>query len=220
MASRALPDRIYGHDATERIVAVEFARQNQVEVFTRLLDGTTRSQREPLRPWLISDRPDDVSGHSQTIQELAGELPLKYRIDFANWSAFRESQDRLRESHAHIHRFAQPVDQYLIATGRTQFKEMDFDDLVRIQIDLETTGLSPDDPNASILAVALSSNRGEPTVFATGDMSEAEMLEALTGWLLGLDPDVIEGHNIYNFDLPFLLSRAHALGVRLNGGEI
>ncbi|HEX3723501.1 MAG TPA: 3'-5' exonuclease [Nitrolancea sp.] len=219
MASRPHPDRIYGHDATERIVAVEFARQNQVEVFTRLLDGTTQSQREPLRPWLVTDRPDVVSGHSHTTQELAGDLPLKYRIDFANWGAFRESQDRLRESQAHVHRFAQPVDQYLIATGRTQFKEMDFDDLVRVQIDLETTGLSPDDPNASILAVALSSNRGEPTVLATGDMSESEMLEALTQWLRDLDPDVIEGHNIYNFDLPFLLSRAGALGLRLRWGR-
>jgi DNA polymerase, archaea type len=219
MTNHGIPDLIYGHDPTERIVAVEFNRQTQVEIFCRSGDGSTESHRAPLQPWLATDAQGSTILNAQETQELAGDLPLKYRIEFANWNAFRESLERLSQGRAHVHRFNHPVDQYLTATGRTLFKGMTFDDLVRVQIDLETTGLNPEDPTVRILAVALSSNRGESTVLATGDMTESEMLEALSTWLIQLDPDVIEGHNIYNFDMPFLLNRASALGVRLYWGR-
>jgi hypothetical protein len=36
-----------------------------------------------------------------------------------------------------------PEEQYLVATGRTYFRGLAFDDLHRLQFDLETTGLDP-----------------------------------------------------------------------------
>lgn len=36
-----------------------------------------------------------------------------------------------------------PEEQYLVATGRTYFRDLPFDKLRRMQFDLETTGLSP-----------------------------------------------------------------------------
>ena len=36
-----------------------------------------------------------------------------------------------------------PEEQYLVASGRTYFRDLVFDDLRRMQIDLETTGLDP-----------------------------------------------------------------------------
>ena len=36
-----------------------------------------------------------------------------------------------------------PEEQYLVATGRTYFRDLAFDDLRRLQFDLETTGLDP-----------------------------------------------------------------------------
>ena len=219
MTNQSVQDLVYGHDPMERIVAVEFNRQTQVEIFRRTANGSTESHRAPLRPWLVTDEQGRKILNELELQELAGNLPLKYHAEFANWNAFRESLERLSQGHAHLHRLNHPVDQYLTATGRTLFKGMSFDDLVRVQIDLETTGLNPEDPTARILAVALSSNRGESAVLATGEMNESEMFDALSKWLIQLDPDVIEGHNIYNFDLPFLISRARAVGVRLNWGR-
>jgi hypothetical protein len=37
-----------------------------------------------------------------------------------------------------------PEEQYLVATGRTYFRDLSFDDLRRMQFDRETTGLNPD----------------------------------------------------------------------------
>ena len=219
MSQFEITELLYGHDPEERIVAVEFARQNQVEVFRRLPGQSVVSIRTPLRPWLIVDSSGrDHLGSDETF-ELSGDLPLKYRVEFENWAAFRDASDRLRAANARFHRLNHPVDQYLTLSGQTHFKGMSFDDLVRLQIDLETTTLNPEDPDARILAIALSSNRGDATVLVNGDRSESEILDELGAMIQRLDPDVIEGHNIYNFDLPFLLTRAHAEGLRLNWGR-
>ena len=39
----------------------------------------------------------------------------------------------------------------------------------------------------------------------------------MTERLRELDPDVIEGHNLFNFDLPFMAARAERLGVPCAG---
>ncbi len=96
---------------------------------------------------------------------------------------------------------------------------MTFDELVRLQLDIETIGLDPSDPAARILAIAVSTNHGESSVIATGDLSEAEALESLNSWIARVDPDVIEGHNIFNFDMPFLIRRARANDVVLGWGR-
>ncbi len=140
-------------------------------------------------------------------------------MTFSSWSAYRDDLERVVNEKQAAHRFNQPTDQFLIESGKTLFKGMTFDDLVRMQIDIETVGLDPSDPNARILAIALSTNRGESTVIATGEMSEAEALQSLNGWIERVDPDVIEGHNIYNFDLPFLMNRADVHGVTLGWGR-
>lgn len=219
MSTLGITELLYGHDPEERIVAVEFTRQNHVEVFRRLADQSVVSERVPLRPWLITDSTGHDLLDSHGVFELAGDLPLKWRVEFENWAAFRDACERLQAANARFHRFNHPVDQYLTLSGRTHFKGMAFDDLVRLQVDLETTSLNPDDPNARILAIALSSNRGDATVLATGTQSEFEILDELNSVIQRLDPDVIEGHNIYNFDLPFLLSRARAGKLRLNWGR-
>ena len=40
---------------------------------------------------------------------------------------------------------------------------------------------------------------------------ETDMLEAWTRFVQAVDPDVIIGYNISNFDLPYLIDRANAL---------
>lgn len=41
--------------------------------------------------------------------------------------------------------------------------------------------------------------------------------QAWADFILAMDPDVITGYNIQNFDLPYLISRAHTLKVREAG---
>lgn len=43
---------------------------------------------------------------------------------------------------------------------------------------------------------------------------EDSLLRAWSVFMVSVDPDVVTGYNISEFDLPFLLERAHVLGVR------
>ena len=68
--------------------------------------------------------------------------------------------------------------------------------------------------------VALKFGDAVEEVLAQDEQSgEAGVLVRLTERLRELDPDVIEGHNLFNFDLPFLAARAERLGVTLAWGR-
>jgi hypothetical protein len=106
-----------------------------------------------------------------------------------------------------------PIEQFLLLTGRTYFKGLKFSDLKRLQFDLETTGL--DDERDRIFMISLRDSSGWNECLDTESLSEAQMLERFVQIVQSRDPDVLENHNIFAFDLPFLVRRATRLGVPL-----
>src|SRR5438874_4393373 len=110
-----------------------------------------------------------------------------------------------------------PIEQFLTLTGHTYFKGMRFDDLHRLQFDLETTGLNED--RDRIFMVSLRDSSGWQDCLDTGSFSEAGLIERFVEEVRARDPDVLENHNIFAFDLSFLVKRAARLGVRLGLGR-
>jgi len=111
-----------------------------------------------------------------------------------------------------------PEEQYLMASGRTYFRELGYDDLRRLSFDLETTGLDPD--RDRIFLIAVRDPDGQTTLLeAPAAADEAELIRRLQRVIEAADPDVIENHNLHGFDLPFLARRAARLGVTLNLGR-
>jgi DNA polymerase, archaea type len=111
----------------------------------------------------------------------------------------------------------EPVEQFLTLTGRTYFKDMAFDDLRRFQFDLETTGL--DEDRDRIFMISLRDSTGWHECLDIGAHSEAELLRRFVELVATRDPDTLENHNIFGFDLSFLVRRAAQLGVRLALGR-
>src|SRR6185437_2004298 len=106
------------------------------------------------------------------------------------------------------------VEQYLMATGRVCFGGMTYADLHRLQFDLETTALSP--KQGRIFMIAARDSLGlEAILEAPTEADEAVLIRDLCALIRERDPDVIENHNLFGFDLPFLEERAAALGVPL-----
>ena len=95
--------------------------------------------------------------------------------------------------------FSDPLQQFLLLSGRTHFLGMTFRDLKRLQLDIETycqRGFSF--PNAAretdrITAIALSDSTGWERLISGKEYSEAEMLRELVKEIEQRDPDVIEG---------------------------
>ncbi len=107
-----------------------------------------------------------------------------------------------------------PVEQYLMQTGRVYFCGLVYEDLHRLQFDLETTAL--DSNRGRIFLVAISDSKGFSTILeAPAPEDEARLIANLCALVRERDPDIIENHNLFGFDLPFLEKRAAALKVPL-----
>ena len=72
-----------------------------------------------------------------------------------------------------------PEEQYLVATGRTYFRDLSFDQLRRMQFDLETTGLDPRAIGSSWWRCATLRTHGNTRGARQGDAAEAELIRRL-----------------------------------------
>ena len=113
-----------------------------------------------------------------------------------------------------------PVEQYMIHSGRRMFKGYNnYDDLKRLQFDLETQGLNP--KIHGIDQIGIRTNRGfEKIISVEGDGEERRKneLAAIVEFISILaneKPDVIAGHNSENFDWNFIIVRCQELGSSL-----
>lgn len=201
---------LYGADPTPNIVAVEVeADAGQAILFIR--EGDTVSTKSvPFIPWLASESERYFAGATTTRLEGDGHA---WRIDFkeSGWHGFLDGRRALRDEHSGVIAYGSQVKQFLIGTGISLFKGMTFDEVRRMQIDIETTTLSPNQPGARIFMASVSDSTGRLEVLK--DPDEKTLLTKLVERVQEWDADVIEGHNIFGFDLPWIAARCYALGV-------
>jgi DNA polymerase, archaea type len=111
-----------------------------------------------------------------------------------------------------------PVEQYLMQTGRVYFRGLAFEDLHRLQFDLETTALDPH--RGRIFLIAVRDSRGFSAVLeAPLPEEEGRLIVELCELIRQRDPDILENHNLFSFDLQFLEYRAQVLGIQLRLGR-
>lgn len=205
---------LFGTDPLECVVAVEVLGAEAV-LYRRQGDAVTR-ESAPFRPWVYAREPFPLDGvtWTKTCDPAEGLLFMVGR--FEDWPAFLRGRRELRDAGAEFLAPASPQRQFLTASGITLFKGMNFGELHCLQLDLETTGLSPFISDARILMVAICDNRGfEETVVG----AEPDILRRVGEIIRERDPDVIEGHNIVDFDLAYLFFRAEAHGQKLEWGR-
>jgi len=166
------------------------------------------------------------------LARLAGGGELRWLARYGSWRDAVAARDRCREragdtagQPAPYRLFGDPVHQYLLLSGRTSFGGLDFDDLRRLALDIEVvTTEGHEFPSASrpgdrIVAIALADSTGFRHVIRGDLMDERRMLEECTRLVRERDPDVIEGHNVFRFDLEYLDARARLHGVTLAWGR-
>ena len=74
-----------------------------------------------------------------------------------------------------------------------------------------------------LLAIALSDSSGWEEILLVDDpedeAQERALLEKFVALVRARNPDVLEGHNIFRFDMPYLEARARKLKVKLDLGR-
>ena len=206
---------LFGADGTAGIVAVEFVAPDRVQVYRRE-GGKTVVEEAAHKPFAWATEP--VPGE---LRELAGAGAFKFAVAFDNVTAFAKAKTTYKRELFALNDLAH---QYLLASGRTLFKGMAFTDLRRMQVDIETHtgagGAMSDAARDPLLAIALSDSSGWEEILVVDEATEEKtVLEKFVARVRERDPDVIEGHNIFRFDLPYLDARARKCGLRLELGR-
>src|SRR5213593_3086131 len=208
---------LFGADLTPRIVAIELGETGTVKVYRRETDGSTIADVEPFHPFVWAD--SDVVDLGIEAEKLRGDLKYGWLITVDSWKELIALRNGLKSAGRDFFAFTDPVQHYLTATGRTLFKDLPFEELKRMQ--LEVLSFEGDDDH--IMSIALSDNTGweELLIVDPKNVEESEhaVLKRLTAIIKERDPDVIEGHDLFRSDLPYLVTRAKKLKTKLDWGR-
>src|SRR6266704_2090097 len=217
---------LFGADPMPRIVAIELGETGTVKVYRREKDGSVIAEVEPFHPFVWAD--SDVVDLGIEAEKLESDLRYGWLITVDSWKELVAMRNGLKRANRDFFALTDPVQHYLTATGRTLFKELPFEELKRVQLEVlpwEDTVAGGGDPSNvdHVMSIALSDNTGweELIMVDPNNVEESEYaaLKRLTALIRERDPDVIEGHNLFRFDLPYLVSRAKKAKAKLDWGR-
>jgi DNA polymerase elongation subunit (family B) len=177
-------------------------------------DGRRETGRGTLRPFAWIDRaPPEPPPAGVRVEVLFGSEPfsrLAQADDLGGYDAFLKQARGAAAVDA-----IRPLEcQFLLQQRERLYRDLTFAQLRRCQLDIETAsadGTFPDAARADdrVLAIGLRCD-GRNRLLLLEEISapgEKRLLEALNTALAELDPDVVEGHNIFKFDLDYLRQR-------------
>lgn len=237
-------ERLFGWNQAPGIVSVWADRSGRALIWRREGERVTCS-RENFRPWLLATSLDDLrhvreapmpsrapgAGSAMfTYRELTGAAGSYRYLLFAHDGRALEQELATGASRRLGRRIGTindlpgdyyrvgPVEQFLMLSGRVYFRGLNYEDIHRLQFDLETTALDPH--RGRIFLIAVTDNRGFSAVLdAPTQEDEPRLIRELCALIQERDPDVIENHNLFGFDLPFLEQRAKVYGIPLALGR-
>lgn len=225
---------LFGHGKIEHIVACELTKEEEIELFRRT-NGNVLSEIHEFKPFLLLTDLKHLDQWEGAFEEklLNGDGLYKYLVTVDKWSDVVEAVRFLKKQtglssgsfQAPYYFLNDPVLQYLMSSGQTLFKGMEFGDLVRLQLDIETyckEGYEFSNPKREedrIIVISMSDTLGWERVISGKEFNEGEMLTEMVKAINERDPDIIEGHNIFNFDLVYIKERARRHKVPLKLGR-
>src|SRR5438067_2485130 len=216
---------LFGADPMPRIVAIELGETGTVRVYRRQKGGATGVDVEPFHPFVWTD--GDVADLGlENAQKLGGSLEYDWLVTVDSWKELIALRNGLKKAGRNFFALSDPVQHYLSATGRTLFKQLPFEELKRLQLEVLSPTGETDLADASqnpIASIALSDHSGWEQLIVVDpedvEQSEHDALKQLTAIIKERDPDAIEGHDLFRFDLPYLVARARKAKVKLDWGR-
>lgn len=227
-------ETLFGWNPTPGIVALELDGDSHIRLYRRDKEGIV-TERQEFRPVLWLREPgllQDFRGACE-MELLSGSLLYRALAVFPSWKEINAARKYLSKAtgrtpsdKAAPYLFLNdPIHLHLLSTGQTSFRGMVLSDLTRLQLDIETycaAGFEfskAEREEDRIIAIALSDSTGWETVLWGKELPEPEMIEQLSAIIQKRNPDILEGHNIFKFDLPYLKTRARRYGMPLRWGR-
>lgn len=202
----------------ETICGIWIGPEGRVYLSLKDQGNTRREVSLPFMPYTWV--PESIVPQNADSEELKGEGPLNRLLRFSDLPSYQQFIDfhrKLRD----IENIGSLENQYLLEHNQRMFQGMGFNELRRCQCDIETGCSIPESfsnahrPEDRVLAIGL--KMGEVSQYLVLEEFSAEgertLFEEFNKTLQQLDPDIIEGHNFFKFDLEYLRIRYQKLGI-------
>ena len=215
----------------------------------RLCNGDREEVKRLMRKYGISIKVLDTKDQEGKVNEiiaqngyifmLISKMPMSYQKFLAFfkecgnpiYSNDEDEDSILTEGNKNQYLCVTPQEMFLISTGKRFFKGYsDYDELLRLIIDLETSGLDP--KTESIEQIGVRFNRPvlykgekkpyEKIISIIGDTdeeknhNELESIKYLLSIISYFNPDIVTAHNGENFDWNFIITRCEMLGTSID----
>ena len=215
---------LYGHNPEERIVAVQQLNDQTIGLFKRV-EGKILHRDVEFFPFffLVDEALIKEFPKKFWLKKLAGNNFYQFIAAFSRWSDMWEAVHFILRQYnkSHSPRIssyqelkeilvrADPVRQFLLQSGITLFKGMEFEDLLRLHIDVQcapATGKkrSSKSMEEHILIITLLTSDGNKYILKTPKQNEQVVLKQCIQHINEIDPDVIEGYDLFGTILPAL----------------
>lgn len=188
-------------------------------------DGTRETRVETLRPFAWLREVVTAEAPGVTLETLKGEGTFT-RLAQADTLETFDAFLKAAKDTGGVDTIKPLESQFLLQKRARLFSDLPFGQLRRCQLDIETGSTDGGFSDATkaedrVLAIGLRfGERNRILVLETmTDEAEKVLLESLNTVLAEEDPDVIEGHNIFKFDLDYLRQRAKRLKVACAWGR-
>ncbi|HEY1764465.1 MAG TPA: DNA polymerase domain-containing protein [Opitutaceae bacterium] len=177
--------------------------------------GDTRQELAmPFEPFAwLGGFPPEKGVPGVVFERLQGGAALGTLLRAQSLEAYDSSLRELRETVA-VDAIRPLESQFLLQSRARLFADMGFSRLRRCQVDIETAspegGFSdPTRPEDRVIAIGMRAGGVNRLLLLEemNDPAEKHLLLQFNEQLAALDPDVIEGHNIFKFDLDYLRAR-------------
>lgn len=207
---------IFGKNETKGVISCE-VHDDTIDLFIQNEDGSISVQTEQNKLWILCDRRVE-----ENWKKLKGNLHYKYGKQFSSIKDFYDTKNKFGKKYD-IYSIADLKEQSLINKGLTYYKGLNPKDISILSFDIETTGVEHnEDSKLLIISNTFRDSKGNITrkLLAYDDFpDEGTMVKAWIAWVNKLNPSILLGHNIFNFDLPYIKFIAEKYNTELNLGR-
>lgn len=202
---------IYGKDSTENIVSIS-VKDNKILLYKK--DGTIETRDNIY--WILS-----ANKLTKKSIPLEGKQTYKFINTFKTKNEFKRSNKSWYKKETYC--IWNEVEAAMVYHGITQFKGMQISDISVLSFDIEAEGLKRhEDSDVYLITNTFRSNTGKITKkhFRVDHYENAgEMIVDWSNWVREVNPDIITGHNIYGYDLPYINHVASLYNKTVNIGR-
>lgn len=188
---------IFGKDNSKGIVAAEI-----VENYVVCLTNTDKELHFPMIYWALTPFPN------KNTKPLKGKQHYKHIATFTDKEKYQAYLGTLRKKRVDFYTVYNEVEMAMLYHGFTFYKDIKIQDVSVLAFDIEASGLVRDESSTTfVITNTFRDRKGkiDKIQFRLDEYdNQQDMIEAWCDAVQQLDPDILTGHNINGYDLPYL----------------